>query len=50
MLRQAIKDLETLITEAKQQGLITTARKLQAIVDDLIAIQDGLDMGPKLGK
>lgn len=49
MLRDAIKDLQALATEAKQQGLVTAARKIQAIVDDLIATQEGLDMGPFLG-
>jgi hypothetical protein len=47
-MRQAIGKLEALILEAKQLGFITMARKLQDIVDDLTAEQDGLDMDPQV--
>lgn len=48
-MRDAIAKLEALSLEAKQNGFIMLAHKLDNIINDMCAIQDGLDMEPTKG-
>jgi hypothetical protein len=49
-MRNVIARLEALSAEARQMGFHYLSNKLNDIIQDLVAIQDGLDMGPDLGK
>jgi hypothetical protein len=48
-MRDAIARLEALALEARQVGLLYLAAKLEEIIADIVAIEDGRDMGPNLG-
>jgi flagellar motor component MotA len=48
-MEDAIARLEALALEARQMGLLSLAAKLEEIIADIVAIEDGRDMGPNLG-
>lgn len=48
-MRDCIARLERLAVEAKQQGMLFLAHKLNDIIADMCAIEDGRDMGTNLG-
>lgn len=49
-MRDCITRLEAIIKACHLAGITVLAANLQGIVQDMYAIQDGLDMGPDLGK